>query len=262
MKRSSRGGWRRGSKCYYYSVDLKGRVYLEETMPKNMATCLKDNTFLDMFFRNIRKIDHSDCRYLSTYGIEQDYPYVSPCGPLERNYIRPADTPIVFHSLQQVENNDVQQAKTTKDSAAVLCYGGTLTQLFLPTKLAISKRTGKLYHVLDSHAYLSAVMTEQLGAEHQQQCYYGLLSSSIAMALSDHLVDGTTNSIINTSSSPFKENDSFYSGIDYVCSSFNNTGHIYGTRYPISWLPDTAEPGQWSFSYYEETKNNGSSILS
>jgi hypothetical protein len=66
---------------------LKGRIYLEGTLPKNMATCLKETTFLDTFVQNIHTIDEMDYWYLSAHGIEEDYPYVSPCGPWERNYI-------------------------------------------------------------------------------------------------------------------------------------------------------------------------------
>jgi hypothetical protein len=241
-------------KCYFYSIDLKGRVYLEGTLPKNMATCLKDKIFLDTFVRNISTINETDYRYLSTHGIEEDYPYVSSCGPWERNFIRPADVPVVFHSLHGQTANC---HGTHSDPGMIcLCYAGTLTQLFSPSKLFISKRTGKLYHTLDNHKYLSSTAEKSLLEQHRQQHSYGLLSSSVVMALSDYFVDG----LYNDNNNKFNNINSNYSGMDFISfytmdTAANNTT-MRETRIPIPWLPHSAEPGPWSFSYYEGLKNS------
>lgn len=249
-EQATAAGMRR--KCYFYSIDLKGRIYLEGTLPKNMATCLKDMTFLDAFVRNIRTIDETDYRYLSAQGIEDDYPYVSPCGPWERNYIRPADVPIVFHSLH---GQTTKLHGTSSDSGMVLGYGGTLTQSFSPSKLVISKRNGKIYHTLDNHKYLSPTADRSSMVQHGKQHSYGLLSSSVAVALSDYLVDGWQHDMYKKIS----DFDSNYSGMDYSFLYTMDTAAtnptIHETRFPIPWLPDEAEPGPWSFSYYEGLQN-------
>ena len=40
---------------YFYQIDHKGMLFLEETEPKNYTSCLKDAQFLDFFFKNLRK---------------------------------------------------------------------------------------------------------------------------------------------------------------------------------------------------------------
>ena len=133
-------------KCYFYTIDLQGRLYLEDTTPKNIATSLKDTRFLNFFFSRIRRVDASIdgnvVNKILSYSenidndsmvdvITNDYPFVSPCG-IELNFIRPADTPIVFHDLQRGN----------------LIFGGSLSQPYNPQHLAISKKTRRLYHEL------------------------------------------------------------------------------------------------------------------
>ena len=36
---------------YFYVMDTRGQVFLEETMPRNIATCMKDIKFLDFLIR-------------------------------------------------------------------------------------------------------------------------------------------------------------------------------------------------------------------
>ena len=35
---------------WFYYLDHKGMLYLEETWPKNYTSCLRDPSFLDFFF--------------------------------------------------------------------------------------------------------------------------------------------------------------------------------------------------------------------
>jgi len=212
-------------KCYFYSIDLQGRVFLEETMPKNLATSLKNTQFLDIFFRNIRRIGAKEYEYLSSHGAENDYPYVSPCG-IEMNYIRPADTAIVFHSLRNVSRDS---RNSSSCNSKELCFGGTLTQPFLPAMLVISKRTGRLYHYLSA---LNEFPTPLHKPGKRQE--YGLLKSSLAVTLSEHLVDGTGPSGAQT--------EDTYSGMDYICMET-------GERFPIRRLADNDESGPWSLSF-------------
>ena len=73
-----------------------------------------------------------------------DYPFVSVCGK-EFNFIRPAATPIVFHSLMDTEDENGQRD---------LVYGGTkLKQPFdESTGIAVCEKTGRLYHKLTKHS--------------------------------------------------------------------------------------------------------------
>jgi Domain of unknown function (DUF4505) len=133
-----------------------------------------------------------------------DYPYVSPCGK-ELNFIRPASTPIVFHSL-------VNEGKT-------LVYAGTMTQPLDYSRLAASKTTGRLYHQLISIGGTNVART----ALHESSAApeYGLMRSSVAVALSERIVHGHSdggNLLILTPQ-----------------------GH-----HPLPWLPEVAEPGAWA----------------
>lgn len=39
---------------WFYFIDNKGLLYLEETEPKNYTSCLKDAKFLDFFFGSFK----------------------------------------------------------------------------------------------------------------------------------------------------------------------------------------------------------------
>jgi len=49
---------------YFYNIDLEGRLYLEETYPKNIATSFKNEKFLNFFFRRLRYILKTSKPYL------------------------------------------------------------------------------------------------------------------------------------------------------------------------------------------------------
>jgi hypothetical protein len=97
---------------YFYFIDLRGRLW-------HGSSELSDPVFLQMFFRQLRP---------NTTGRHREYPYVSPCGN-ELNYVRAADTPIVFQHLRDGR----------------LWYGGNLSVPFLPESLRFSD-DGILYH--------------------------------------------------------------------------------------------------------------------
>eukprot|EP01138_Halocafeteria_seosinensis_P010709 gb/GECG01010936.1/.p1 GENE.gb/GECG01010936.1/~~gb/GECG01010936.1/.p1 ORF type:complete len:331 (+),score=45.77 gb/GECG01010936.1/:1-993(+) len=104
---------------YFYYVDNQGRLFIEDVLPKNIATSLKSEKFLNFFWKQIRRNDQEE---------HQDYPYYSPCGK-EKNYIKVADRPVVFHEI--VDGH--------------LVYGGALTIPFSPYRLYMTD-TGRLYH--------------------------------------------------------------------------------------------------------------------
>eukprot|EP00965_Chrysotila_dentata_P249614 6208985-Pleurochrysis_carterae.AAC.2 len=76
---------------YFYFVDLQGRLYLDETWPKGVATCLRSGKFLDFFFSRMR---------VNATGIrEHQFPFVSMCGR-ERNFVRYFKTVCLLDALR------------------------------------------------------------------------------------------------------------------------------------------------------------------
>lgn len=59
-------------------IDEQGRLFGEEARVRNRFTSLKDERFLNFFFRNLRDNDTEQ---------HNDYPFVSPCGK-ELNYVK------------------------------------------------------------------------------------------------------------------------------------------------------------------------------
>ncbi len=98
---------------YFYTIDERGRL-LHDT------TEITDRTVLRQFFRRLK---------LNTSGRHSAYPYVSPCGP-EMNFVRAADTPIVFRRL--VDETSLE-------------YAAGLQQPFRADELRFSPE-GILYH--------------------------------------------------------------------------------------------------------------------
>ncbi len=78
-------------RAYFYFVDTHGRLYLHDTTPRTIATCLKDSKFLDFFWKRLQ---------LNTNELVSSsaFPYVSPCGS-EMNFVQCADTPWVHVPL-------------------------------------------------------------------------------------------------------------------------------------------------------------------
>lgn len=211
------------SRCYFYNVDLQGRLFLEETFPKNIATSIKDERFLDFFFSHLRRTSASQRKWMDANGIPvDDYPFVSACGK-ELNFIRPAASPIVFHSLfpSQSENRPM----------GYFVYGGrSLVEPFDEhCSVAISKPTGRLYHKLTS------LSLQPPGKESQDdvRSEYGLVRSSVAVALSERIVTDISHPTDTLSGLGFE------SSVDEMVV-------------PIPWLPVHAEPGPWAMPFIFE----------
>lgn len=146
---------------YYYIIDTRGRVFLADAKYKNLTTCIKDEKFLHMLFRLIQQNNN-----ISTdKEINIEYPFISYCGK-EINYISPDDMHSVFGFTSfDSENN-------------VLYYGGgKLTQDFNPKNLLYCIATGRIYHSLNEHKYLSK----------QNKNHYGLLHPDICLLLSNNI---------------------------------------------------------------------------
>ena len=114
--------WRRE---WFYYIDHKGMLFLEETEPKNYTSCLKDERFLDFFFDALRENDT---------GQFEEYKYVSPCWG-EANFIKVFAAPIVFRHM---------------DIDGKMHYAGSKTEEFDPEKLFIDDQ-GLLNHEIVSH---------------------------------------------------------------------------------------------------------------
>ncbi|NXK92283.1 CH082 protein, partial [Formicarius rufipectus] len=79
------------SREYFYYIDHRGQLFLDDAKVKNFITCFKDPTFLSMFFRHLER--NRSGRY------EREFPFVSRCGR-ERNFLRCDDVPVVFTHLR------------------------------------------------------------------------------------------------------------------------------------------------------------------
>jgi len=108
---------------YFFYVDLQGRLFLEDVLPKTVATCLKAPKALDAFYKVLARNDS---------GEHAEYPFLSSCG-WETNFVTAADTPVVFTELE----DDGQ-----------LRYAATLGVPFDPESLRLCPATGRLYHRL------------------------------------------------------------------------------------------------------------------
>jgi hypothetical protein len=173
---------------------------IEETLPKNIATSIKDEKFLNFFFSRIQRVRDVDREFLALEGAEKDYPYVSLCGK-EVNFIRPAATPIVFHSLVGDD----------------LHFGGNLIRPFDASYLAVSLKTGRLYHKIGKD-------NKVVCPEKPTQDEFGLIRSSVAVTLSEHINPGDCD-------------DSESSGL-YFCNE--------GGSSLINQLPQNSEPEEWA----------------
>mmetsp|Transcript_7743 Transcript_7743/g.11434 ORF Transcript_7743/g.11434 Transcript_7743/m.11434 type:complete len:293 (-) Transcript_7743:196-1074(-) len=220
---------------YFYNIDLQGRLFLEETRPKSIATSLKSEAFLNFFFRQIRRIsDDEETELLKNdHDAAKDYPFVSRCGS-EMNFIRPADefAPIVFHGLSSSSSSSCDSA--VGDSPTSLTFGGSLIQQFSSDALAISKTTNRLYHRL-LHCEGQMTNDEQKASRqvypsklHQYSVTsgspeYGLIRSALAVELSNNFEATEEDFDVEV-----------YSGMEFI----EGNGSI---RNKIPWLPEVHE---------------------
>ncbi len=99
-------------RIYFYDIDLRGNLIHDNSI-------IDDGEYIDYFYNHLRA---------NETGEHSEYPYISLCGR-EKNYVRAADTPLVFKRLN--ENR--------------LEYGSTLSIEFTRENLRFS-RGGILYH--------------------------------------------------------------------------------------------------------------------
>jgi hypothetical protein len=115
---------------YFYHVNLNGYIFLEDTRPKNITTCLKSLKFIDFFISRIRP---------NATGEHSDYPFVSPCG-YEMNFIKAADPngSVVLSSWDPETGN--------------FTFGASGVQPIKPDSFVYSSN-GRLYHALTTHPH-------------------------------------------------------------------------------------------------------------
>ena len=135
---------------YFYTIDIKGYLYISTTTTKNFVSCLKDKAILLFMYKQLR---------LNNTQQYNDYKYISPCGK-EINYIKHDD-----------DNACIGFTSFDKDK---LYYAGDqISTVFNPSSIVINKTNGRIYHPVSGHKYLSD--------------HYGLLHSNIASELSNHI---------------------------------------------------------------------------
>ena len=224
-------------------------------MPKNIVTSIKDVRFLDSFFSRIKYVNELQREYMILHDIPvSDYPFISVCGK-EWNFIRPASSPIVFHSLV--------------DREQFLLYGSTdksiLREHFNEVDgIALSKKTGKLFHQLTTHSYYP--LSQKIPRSRLQpkiRPEFALLRTSLALTLSDRIVVLSDDS----NDRPSDNDDDDYDVLDpYQARESTKTAPLrksstglgfitsYGRVSPISYLPPSAEPGPWSMPQDDGTE--------
>ncbi|KAI8928707.1 hypothetical protein BC831DRAFT_447125 [Entophlyctis helioformis] len=143
---------------YFYVIDVHGQLFLQETEPKNLTSCFKDRRFLDFFFQRLRANVPADPHYARSYE------YVSPCGR-EMNYVQAADAPVRAAGQQHL-----------------LVFAGTMTCGFDPSRVHVSRSSGRLYHPLPDGALLPTATL--YAAIHPP---LGLIKSSLVLS---RLADG------------------------------------------------------------------------
>ena len=202
----------------------------EETLPKNIATSIKDSRFLDFFFRMVRPIGPREKEIMEICNISKDeYPFVSPCGK-ELNFIRPAATPVVFHTFDPANNK--------------LSFAGSKSQDFRLSDLAVSENTGRLYHRCD-HLEKAATRIQtdatalDIGNSNRHQ--YALIRSAVVVSLSDQI-------------GPLPDNFIAQQDTTIAIESFSGLAFFTGDQdfHPIPWLPERVESGRWAMPFSED----------
>lgn len=135
---------------YYYVMDTRGQVFLEETERRNIATSMKDVKFLNFLFRKLGP---------NPLPNNIEYPYLSYCGS-ELNFLCPEDphSAVVFKDLVVDQLGELSSFE----------YGGNLTCKFDPSQLLYSPSTGRMYHKIDGQ--LSFQLSGHLGLLHPHLC--------------------------------------------------------------------------------------------
>lgn len=130
---------------YFYVIDLKGQLFLEDMVHRNFTTCSKDPKFLYFFFKQLRandaKIEPASFRVGGKERlIVEPYSYLSTCG-VEINFVAHEDpySALGFVGLEE------------RGSSADLIYPGHVAKEQLnPAELLFNSETGRLYHVISA----------------------------------------------------------------------------------------------------------------
>jgi hypothetical protein len=117
-------------RSYYYVLDTRGQLHLEESKFRNFTSCFKDKQFLSFFFKQLRPNNDDVLLRADLDPYAQRCPYVSLCGK-ERNFVTPEDpiSAIVFVDYD--------------DANGELVYPGTLRERLDPSRLTLSTATGR-----------------------------------------------------------------------------------------------------------------------
>lgn len=136
---------------YFYYLDTRGQLFLEDIKQKNITSCLKDNKILNFIFNNLNN---------NNTLLFNEIPLISYCGK-EINFITPADiySKIVFKDLNWNTNK--------------LIYGGNLEHDFNPSLLVYNPISGRVYHPILEHRYLNG--------------NYGLLHPNLCQKVGEHI---------------------------------------------------------------------------
>ncbi|OAF69226.1 hypothetical protein A3Q56_03002 [Intoshia linei] len=132
---------------YFYFINNRGELFLQDSKYKTIATRYNDEKFLYNFFQNLR---------LNTSNRYKEFKHVYLCEG-ERNYLICQDTPIVYTDLIDVRKDDCdkdnvsnqylnQLYQTSSDNLALI-YNNCLrlTTNFDPSKINV-KTEGKIYY--------------------------------------------------------------------------------------------------------------------
>lgn len=148
---------------YFYVIDTRGRVFLEESKHKNYATSLKDKKFLDLFFRMLRPN--------RTEFYQNCLPFVSFCGK-EMNFTTVLDpfAPLAYSELLQdiPSSRDPTNSSVSVGTARLRIGESDLTSIFDPTQLYFDVSTGRIYHKIDGKRSKTKYLDEMLGLLHPE----------------------------------------------------------------------------------------------
>jgi hypothetical protein len=134
---------------YFYVLDLRGNIFLEESKHRNIATCIKDISFQNFMLRNLKPNYSTDF---------PDIPLLVKCGH-ETNFVTPID------SLSSFVHKELRDTE--------LKFGGSLSQEFNPLLLRYNSISQRLYHIIINHKYLNG--------------HFALLHPEICQYLTNHI---------------------------------------------------------------------------
>jgi len=144
---------------------VQGRLYCIDQHATKLPsaadpTFLKEKKFVNFFWR---RLIANTPESVGRGKYRSEFPFVSPCGK-ELNYVKPADCPIVFHTLL------LDHSSESPEKNAQLLYAHDLAVPFRPEEVFSLSASGRLYHP----APKSGV---------------GLISSGVGCELGEHMIE-------------------------------------------------------------------------